>query len=188
MLVINFYGGPGAGKSTMAASLFVKLKNLGYKAELSREVAREWIYEGKEIQLERNQPLLTATQYGRLKDLRANQCDIAISDSPLQLGKVYCSNADLHAMIDQRDAEFENINVFVTRTKPYVKFGRIQDDVDAARAIDELVKKLDIKFDYEVTGDEAGQRTIGNIIAGVLARRDGVQSAEDRKSRFDLYQ
>ena len=35
--VINFYGGPGSGKSTAAAGLFYKMKLGGYSVELTDE-------------------------------------------------------------------------------------------------------------------------------------------------------
>ena len=33
MIVINFFAGAGAGKSTISAEVFAKLKKLGYKIE-----------------------------------------------------------------------------------------------------------------------------------------------------------
>lgn len=41
MKVINFFGAPGAGKSTEAARTYVALKDRGVNVELVREVAKD---------------------------------------------------------------------------------------------------------------------------------------------------
>lgn len=40
-LVINFFGGPGCGKSTMASRLFSELKSKGVKCEYVTEYAKD---------------------------------------------------------------------------------------------------------------------------------------------------
>ena len=40
-LVVNLFGGPGTGKSTMMAGIFAKLKSLGYDCEMCVEFAKE---------------------------------------------------------------------------------------------------------------------------------------------------
>lgn len=43
-LIVNIYGGPGAGKSTTALQLVAELKKLGYHADYVSEVAKELVY------------------------------------------------------------------------------------------------------------------------------------------------
>ena len=47
MKIINFYGAPGTGKSTLACELFVYMKKHGYNVELASEYAKECVYEKK---------------------------------------------------------------------------------------------------------------------------------------------
>ena len=47
MLVVNFFAGAGAGKSTIASEVFWKLKKLGYSTELVGEYAKEAIIKNK---------------------------------------------------------------------------------------------------------------------------------------------
>ncbi len=160
MIVINFFAGPGAGKSTSAAALFAKLKNKGLKVELAREFAKDLIYEGREVQLERNQLLVTANQYARLKDLEASGCEIAVCDSPLALGISYGKDMlyanELEALIMKLNREFTNLNVWVERTKPYQQFGRLQDEA-GARKLDNSMHVLGWPYTFTCTGDECGQ-------------------------------
>lgn len=41
-IVINFFGPPGAGKSSLTAKTFAKLKKMGVNAELVDEYAYIW--------------------------------------------------------------------------------------------------------------------------------------------------
>ena len=43
-LVVNLFGGPGTGKSTMMAGIFAKLKSLGYEC---LEFAKELVWENR---------------------------------------------------------------------------------------------------------------------------------------------
>ena len=44
-IVINLFGAPGAGKSTLMAELFASLKNAGVDCEMSPEFAKELVWE-----------------------------------------------------------------------------------------------------------------------------------------------
>lgn len=54
-LVINIFGGPGVGKSTVAAGLFYRLKCLHYSVELVEEFAKYLVYQGMVDVLRRDQ-------------------------------------------------------------------------------------------------------------------------------------
>jgi hypothetical protein len=172
MIVINFYAGPGSGKSTGAASLFARLKNEGYKVELAREVAKDFIFEGRDVQLGRNQLLLTAMQYAKLKDLEASGCEIAISDSPLDLGLVYAAGqtkyyTELRLLIGRLMDEFKNVSVWVNRAKPYSSFGRMQDE-SGAKELDADIRELVHEYDFECAGDAKGQHKLGEEVVDFL--------------------
>ena len=44
-MVINLLGGPGCGKSTVAAGIFHQLKSLGYSTELVTEYVKDIVYD-----------------------------------------------------------------------------------------------------------------------------------------------
>ena len=64
--VINLWGEPGAGKSTVAAGLFNLMKLMGEKVELVTEYAKDLTYEKNHVSLQ-NQLLILATQDNRLR-------------------------------------------------------------------------------------------------------------------------
>ena len=45
MICLNFWGGAGIGKSTLAAKTYATLKELGYRPEQTGEYAKELVYE-----------------------------------------------------------------------------------------------------------------------------------------------
>jgi hypothetical protein len=93
MLVINLWGGPGAGKSTVAAELFVCLrKHTNANVELTNEFATELCFERSKENL-KDQVYLLGNQWHRLWRLEQIGVDVAISDSPLGIGIPYIQRA-----------------------------------------------------------------------------------------------
>lgn len=172
MRVINLFGGPGSGKSTAAAALFVVLKNKGLRAELVGEEAKDQIYWGSPNQL-LNQFLLAGLQYARLKNLERAECELAIADSPMIQGPTYARQhhyyPELLALVSKINSEFHNVNVFIKRTKPYDNFGRIQKDVEEAKAIDKVVRDSQ-GYDITVTGDAEGQAQLGDWVLKLVSK------------------
>lgn len=86
--IICLYGGPGAGKSTLAAELFVILKKMHYNCEMNREYVKEWVWEGREIK-EGDQTYFFAKQSRKERQYIEKQVDFIITDSPLVLTHFY---------------------------------------------------------------------------------------------------
>lgn len=159
MKLINLYAGPGSGKSTAAAHLFSHLKRHNFKTELVGEFAKELIYLGNETQLV-NQVYIMGCQYRKLKDLQRHGIDIAISDSPLLLQLAYCRNKpyfeEMKALVYKLDSEFQNINVFIKRVKPYQTYGRVNTEYEA-RDLDNVIwNSMNGDFHYVINGDNTG--------------------------------
>lgn len=151
MIVVNFFAGPGAGKSTTATGLFYNLKKIGINCEYVHEEAKEFTWEDRMFTLQ-CQPYIFAKQMRNLWRLK-NKVDVAITDSPLLLSLVYVDNSEWPKsfndyVIDQFNT-FNNSNFFIKRTKRYVTTGRNQTELEAKR-IDEKIYNLlidrEIKF------------------------------------------
>lgn len=159
MRAINLYGGPGAGKTTLAYYLAYRLKSAGFRAELIGEAAREFIYDrnpnATAIQLLDNQLLISGLQYERYKRLERHGIEIAVADSPFIMGLAYAKNLpEYHGLGDAflriESALPRPINVFVNRTPGvYDKESRAQDE-QQAMALDQSIRELIGTFDYDV--------------------------------------
>jgi hypothetical protein len=148
--VINFFAGPGAGKSTLGAGLFAELKFRGMTPELAYEWIKDAEYEGRNTPggvLQRSQEYIFAKQHFRLARL-AGKVDYVITDSPVILGVAY-SDPDylpaLEATILQAHNRYENLNLFVRRTKDYVQIGRSQTREQSVEK-DEQIKAILDKY------------------------------------------
>lgn len=85
-LIINLFGSPCSGKSSLAAGLFFELKLSGYDCELVTEFAKRKVWEKSEALL--NQPFISINQYYD-QELVRGQVDCIITDSPILLGAFY---------------------------------------------------------------------------------------------------
>lgn len=155
MRVINFFGGPGVGKSTLAAGLFHKMKTNSISAELVTEYAKDVTWEGRHNLFD-DQIYLLAKQNRRLARLTDHAIEFAVTDSPLLLCAAYDriagrSFSNLTPLVLELFNSYNNINLVVERdTSFYVQVGRNQT-IDQASAIDHVVLSILDEFNIPYT-------------------------------------
>lgn len=141
--VVNFFGGPGAGKSTAAAGLFYELKKRWVSAELVTEFAKDLVWSDSAHLLSK-QNYVFANQEHRINRL-AGKVDVAISDSPLLLSAFYAPE-DYPLSFKQSVFDFfkmyRNINIFVERSHEYAVSGRLQNQGEADALADSMKRFL----------------------------------------------
>jgi len=165
--VINLFAGAGCGKSTMMANIFSELKWYGINCEMAPEFAKEVVWENRPKPLN-YQVYIFGKQYYRIARL-IGEVDIIITDSPLLFSIIY-RDETLPQSFDKCVLDifnqFNNINFYVNRLKPYNPKGRMQD-YNEAKEIDNKVKNMlldnNIKFS-EVDGSPKGVKEIVDLI------------------------
>lgn len=135
-LVINLLGGPGAGKSTLAALLFGELRTRGASAELVAEFPKDLIWQGRHRDVS-NQIMVLGEQWHRVERL-AGKVDIVVTDSPTLLSAIYLPKsmpAELGNVALWCHRMFPSLNVFVQRPPAarYENGGRLHDEAAALR-------------------------------------------------------
>ena len=80
--VINFYGGPGSGKSTKAAGLYYKMNMAGFSVELNNEFAKECVWEDN-VPMLKDQLFMLAHQHRKILRL-VGKVDYVITDSEIE--------------------------------------------------------------------------------------------------------
>jgi hypothetical protein len=163
-LVINLYGGPGTGKSTTAAALFVLLKRKNINCELVFEYAKDVVWEGRDYLL-RDQIYVFSKQNRRL-DRLYGKVDIIITDAPLLLSYYYSKNEAMLPLIQTEMARAKQMHIMLKRVKVYNSAGRYQTELQAIEIDVEIKGMLDrLKIDYlNVTADNEAERVISTII------------------------
>lgn len=169
--IICLYGGPGTGKSTTAAALFVELKHKEQNVELVREYIKDWVWEKRKV-LPQDQFYIAAKQARKEKILFEDN-DYIITDSPLHLGAYFEQKYEeppyMGPILIQKHSTyakehgFEYLHVFLKRVKKYNPKGRFETE-DQAKQVDIEMKTFlqnqGINF-YEIT---ANSQAADNII------------------------
>jgi len=140
MIIINIWGEPGSGKSTVAAGLFFLMKINKYKVELITEYAKELIWD-KNLSMFEHQLSLFSEQHRRLQRLRGHGIDYAITDSPLPLSAFYNQNkclTQLDPLIIESFHEFNNVNFLLKRMHSFEKIGRRHDEKQSLKLAQDL--------------------------------------------------
>jgi hypothetical protein len=176
--VINMFGGPGVGKSTIATGLFSAMKQRRMEVEYVSEYAKEITWEKTNALLD-NQIHVFAEQFRRQFRL-LGKVNWIVTDSPLVLSAVYFNKyaKDQSTFTDsylklcekffmESFNQFDNRNIVIERSKLYNPNGRNQTLEQAIEIDQEIVDiLLDFDIDYrEVWGSES--EIIQKILEGL---------------------
>lgn len=148
--VVAIYGGPGTGKSTLAAALYSELKRRHVNVEYVNEFAKEMVYENNHTVLA-NQILVFAMQYHKLLTACAHN-DVVITDSPLLLSCVYNPDTshNLYELVVEMSGKFHNFDILLQRPDTtYQQSGRthsLTESIGIDHRIRELLELLEIDF------------------------------------------
>jgi adenylate kinase family enzyme len=184
-IVINLFGGPGIGKTTTAARIFVQLKMLGIETANPEEHAKLAIWKGRPDLLD--QQLVILGQSWETLHALADKVEAVVMDSPLLLCSVYAGDRErphFHATVVDFHRRMPRLNLLLTRAegRAYSTTGR-REDADTARSIDGRIRAaLDAHqepftelpsgegVDPEILDREAA--AIARLIAQTLAQRN----------------
>ncbi len=153
-IVINGYGGPGAGKSTACMEITAALKKEGYNAEYVQEYAKELVYE-KDMEMLDGSP---EHQYEILKeqtrrmDRLYDQVDFIVTDSPVMLNTIYNKQLtpEYESLVNELQGEYINYSFFMERdASNFEKEGRIHnltESIEKDNEIKDMLQKNEIKY------------------------------------------
>lgn len=152
MKVINFYGAPGTGKSTLASELFVYMKKQGINVELATEYAKDCVYEERFLTIQ-DQVYLLAKMNHKLQLFKKANLDYVICDSPLllnifykrhQFRMNYLSDEIFDNFVVGLNNTYERVNFFLTTDKSieYQQTGRIESEEESNNYSSKIEKIL----------------------------------------------
>ncbi len=169
-LIVNLFGGPGTGKSTMAAGVFSELKWRGVNCELATEYAKEKVWEGSYGVFE-NQVYIFGKQLHRILRVQ-EKVDVVVTDSPILLVALY--NERLGKTFDDLIYEifktYNNVNYFLVRKKEYIRKGRLQtleEAIELDKSTRDLLDRNQIEY-KTVLGEKASTEILVNDIVGMV--------------------
>jgi nicotinamide riboside kinase len=172
-IVVNFFAGPGCGKSTGASWLFSQLKLNGVDCEYVSEFAKDKVWENNgevfkcEFYITGKQSFKVSRCFGKV--------DVIITDSPIAISMVYSESDKFKAAVLEEFNKYEknNMNILLRRTVPYDSNGRFQTE-DEAKNIDDKIKNTldESEIPYMIiNGNVDGYKAILDIILEKLNKR-----------------
>ena len=170
--IINFYGGPGSGKSTAAAQLYYLMKRDGLSVELVREYVKDWAYEARTMSTY-DQIYFLGKQVRR-ESMLYGKVDWIVTDSPVMMNLYYAQRYCPRQLAEgvraatlsfYHQAEIDNhkhLHVFLNRTKPYISEGRYQTEAEA-KEIDTGIKSVLDSFKLPIIETDADESELFKV-------------------------
>lgn len=185
MYVVNFFGAPCTGKSTIAACIFHKFKKYlpGFNVELVTEVAKDLCWENNSMAL-RDQLYVAGKQEHRLYRLSCSDVDIAITDAPLMLQTIYYNlnnkpnSEEFEKVIFGHSNMYQNIN-FMLYPRSKINYENAGRNYDFERQEEITGKILDLfekyKIDYINVSDDIDSTKIYRDILKIIEKAESVK-------------
>jgi len=174
-VVINLFGGPGCGKSTLAAELFVAFKRQGKNVELVREYVKDWAWANRKIGIY-DQLYICGKQSHKEVSLYG-KVDVIITDSPLLLGpfyQEYYSGTESYVLpavsglLSQASRSgVKHLNFHLSREKKYNPAGRYETEEQAVtidNAIATFLIRNGVKLEFVTAPDSEKCSTIQGVV------------------------
>ena len=171
-IVCNLYAGPGTGKSSSMGGIFSELKWRNINCEMAPEFAKEKVWE-KSLDILRNQIYIFGKQLQTIKRLE-HQVDVIITDSPLLLSLIYGhkEKSSFKQLVIDTYNDYNNLDIFLKRSKPYNPKGRLQNESEAKEK-DHEIKSMLISNHIVPIEIETGRESvikIADIICDLLKK------------------
>ena len=171
--VINLFGGPGAGKSTIASGLFYEFKIKDIPCDNPYEFPKQVAWEDNLSQITDQLYILANQHRGLVRSY--GKVDYIILDSPLLLSllykngytgdypaKFYGDSFD-HMVLDLFNS-YDNINIFLERPeKEFQVEGRFQDQ-DESLMLDNKLKDILYMYNIPYHSVTVGENTVSDIM------------------------
>ena len=171
--LINLFGGPGIGKSSIAAGLFYKLKKKHVSCNNPYEFPKVLAWD-KNNEAIKDQLYVVANQHRGIAQ-SYGKVDYIIVDSPILFSTVYHGYytkdypvefyGDIfHKLVVDLHKKYDNINILLDRAESDYQSEERFQDIDQSLELDRLIKESLIKYDEPFHTVKVGKNTVKEIL------------------------
>lgn len=176
--IINFFGGPGSGKSTITSGLFYELKRNNITCDNPYEFPKQVAWENNKSQIN-DQLYIFANQHrGIVRSY--GKVEYIIVDSPILLSLAYKNGYSndypsflygdkFDDMVVDIFNKYQNINIFLERPYDFQADGRFHN-MDQSIEYDNKIKEILKRYNIEYHTLKVNNETINNIIRLLLTK------------------
>ena len=185
-VVINGYGGPGAGKSTACMEITAALKKAGYGAEYVQEYDKELVYDKNMEMLDgsaKNQFEILKEQTRRV-DRLYDQVDFIVTDSPILLNEIYNKELtpEYRDIVGKIQNSYSNFSFFIERdVSNFEEEGRIHNLAESIQKDQEI---RDMLLDNDIKYKTYNHENINEIVNDAINYYESYNLMNDRKSEI----
>lgn len=147
--VINLYGSPCSGKSTIASGLFYKMKIAGFNVELASEWIKGKVYEKAPYPF--TDQLYTFANQNKIIRQMIGKVDYVICDSPLLQTCIYQTREPeiYNQMAYAYYSLYRNIDVVLQRNHEFRQEGRVHTEAQSIvidKKIEEFLQESGVEY------------------------------------------
>lgn len=172
--IINLFGGPGIGKSSIASGLTYKLKKKHITCDNPYEFPKQLAWDENHLAI-RDQLYVLANQHrGIVKSF--DKVDYIILDSPILLSLVYRSvysgieypatlyGESFDKMVLDIHNQYDSLNVVLKRTLGGYNDKERYQSLEESKQLDEAIENTLLKNDISYHLVEVGDKTVDDIL------------------------
>ena len=170
--IVNLFGGPGVGKSTISSGLFYNLKKNHVECDCPYEFPKQVAWEENTSQISDQLYILANQHRGIVRSY--GKVDYIILDSPILLSLAYKDgynspypsshyDSSFDIMVLELFSKYDNINIFLERDeKTFQQSGRLQN-YEESLEFDEKIKMILDNNNFPYYTYKVNNNTVGDI-------------------------
>jgi len=179
--IINLFGGPGVGKSTIASGIFYNLKKRHVECDCPYEFPKQVAWEDNQSQITDQLYILANQHRGIVRSY--GKVDYIILDSPILLSLAYKDGYDspypsshyscsFDIMVLELFSKYDNLNIFLERDEnSFQQTGRLQNHEESL-FFDEKIKSILDNNNFPYYTYKVGDNTVDELTEFIIKKNE----------------